>query len=152
MNQILDDQIENSKEKTKFESTRLSFQLTSIAFIFGMGFLIFIINGYYHFNFIKFQINGRTDLIARLGFLAHITGFLFYPSSIIIYLFINSYFSKKWRENKISTILFSILGLLGPAILFYGEVFTKIFMGPKEKWILGLILIVISIFLMQKLK
>ncbi|WP_420551961.1 hypothetical protein [Tenacibaculum aiptasiae] len=51
--------------------------------IFSFGFLIVLINGYYHYTYQEFISANRKDLIVRLGFLSYATGFIYYPTVII---------------------------------------------------------------------
>ena len=83
---ILDEDIIKNEEieipKVENRDENLFLFISSV--IFGFGFLIVLVNGYYHFNYLRFNEIGRKDLIARLGFLSYIVGSLFYPVSIII--------------------------------------------------------------------
>ncbi len=117
--------------------------------IFGIGYLMLIINGYYHYKSVEFIQIGRQDLIARLGFLSFANGIIFYPTSIILITIIIWMINKRGLRGMLRKSLFAILGLVLPGIFFYSGLKLNILFGPKEKWIMGIALIAISILILK---
>ena len=148
---ILDENEIDKKEFSVAKSAKRkeSFYLFVSGVIFGTGFLMLIINGYYHFKSIEFTLIGREDLIARLGFLSYVTGFIFYPTSIIFIEIVIWVFNKRKRNGMLRKSIYAILGLLIPGILFYGGSKLPFLFGSKEKWIVGILLIALAIFILK---
>lgn len=114
--------------------------------IFCLGFIILIVDGYYHYNYYHFIEIDRKDLIARLGFLSWTTGFFSYPF-IIIFIGLTSIILKRTGKQIVER---QWLYLITPAIfiglLFYTHSIDFILMKDTEFWKLGAILSVASIF------
>ncbi len=142
------------KEKTTIKSflKYRDLDLILISMFFGFGYLMIIVNGYYHFKYLEFLRIGRKDLIVRLGFLSHTNGVLFYPTSIIWLAIIFWFKNNQKGKNLLKKLFMSLIGLLIPAILFYGNIELNILFGTKEKWIIGLILINVVIFILMRKK
>lgn len=151
-NNVLDE-FEINKEEIRVDKTAKNnenFYFLISGIIFGIGYLMLIINGYYHFKSIEFIQIGRQDLIARLGFLSYANGIIFYPTSIILIGIIIWIINQRKRNGIRRKLIFAILGLIIPGILFYGKFKLDLLFGPKEKWIIGIVLIALSIFILKK--
>ncbi len=138
----------NEIEKSSNQDKNLYIFFSGIAF--GFGYLMVLINGYYHLKSIEFIQIGREDLIARLGYLAYSIGFIFYPTSIILTGIIIWIINKRRGKGMLIKLSFSVFGLIVPGILFYGDIGLDILFGPKEKWIIGVVLIILSAFILLK--
>jgi hypothetical protein len=126
------------------------FYLFLSGIVFGFGYLMLLINGYYHLKYVEFIQIRRQDLIVRLGFLSYATGFLFYPTSIIVNGILVWIVNGRKRKGILRKISFSFLGLIVPGIVFYGKFGSDVLFGPKEKWMIGILLIAISIYILLK--
>lgn len=113
--------------------------------VFCYGFLLVLINGYYHYTYLEFLDNGRKDLIVRLGFLAYATGYLYFPT-VLVPIIVLTWFSKRIQDLKGKAIwLYSLSAVLVVGLLFYTSAIDSLIYGKKENWILGLILIGLTI-------
>ncbi len=109
------------------------------------GYLLVLVNGYYHYNYLEFLEIGRKDLIARLGFLAYTTGFVYY-SMVLIPVCVLTWLSNRQRILKARAIwIHSVSAVLIIGLLFYLNIIDRLIYGTKENWILGLALIGLSI-------
>ncbi|WP_109437042.1 hypothetical protein [Aquimarina sp. AU119] len=151
----MDENILNEFSINKYKDLKLirrdeNFYLFVSGIIFGFGYLMLLVNGYYHLKSIEFFQEERQDLLVRLGFLSYAIGMLFYPTSVILNGIILWLVNERKRNEIFRKLAFSILGLIIPGILFYGEFGLDILFGTKEKWIIGILLITLSIFIPAK--
>lgn len=113
--------------------------------VFCLGFLITIVDGYYEYNYYHFIDIGRKDLIARLGFLSWATGFLYYPTILVLLLLIS--WILKWTKKNL--IRKQWVYILAPAILtgvlFYTHSVDFLLMEDIRYWRIGLTMMVIAI-------
>jgi len=113
---------------------------------FCLGYLLFVIDGYYHFKYIEFGYIGRKDLIARLGVLAHAIGFMFYPASLIFVAFMTLK-STKSQNIKAPTWPFSLLGVILVGACFYTGRLDSILFIRMEYWLVGVVLMMVAALL-----
>lgn len=137
---------------TKTYRKYVKLTLIIVGMLFGFGYLLLLVNGYYHVKYIKILELERRDLIVRLGFLSHTIGILLYPTAIVVLGGII------WLRNKYEIKIFMkelfscCLGLSITGILYYGNIELGILFKLKEGWIVGIILICISIRVLLKRK
>lgn len=117
------------------------------ASLFSIGYLLLLINGYYHYKYLEFISIGRSDLVSRLGFIAHTTGFLLFPTVILPIIILTLISQKRKQQKSKENWLFSFLGISIVGVLFYTGLIDNLIYGSVEKWIVGIILIVLSIIL-----
>lgn len=127
----------------------VKFLLSSV--LFGFGYIIVLVNGYYYCKYYEFIQIGRKDLIVRLDFLSYAIGSIFYPSSLLVYSSLIWTFNRKNNSSIIKKVLLAILGLSLPGTLFYLDLpVIHILFGSEERIVYGIVIVIISIIMLSK--
>ncbi len=109
--------------------------------IFCYGFLLVLINGYYHYTYLEFLDMKRKDLIVRLGFLSYIFGSLYFPTVLVPIIFLTWSSMKTQGLNGKSIWFYSLSAIFFVGLLFYTQKIEDFIYMEKESWFLGLVLI-----------
>lgn len=127
------------------KNNRQAYFYFAASLIFSYGFLLVLINGYYHYNYLHFLDIGRKDLIARLGFLTYVNGFIFYPTVIIPIIGLTLFSQRQQRIQLKFSWLYSLAATTVIGILLYTETIDGFLYRRMEYWVLGLLLMTFSI-------
>ena len=148
--EILDDSLSEEGESS-IRDVRDAIQCLISSLLFGLGYIMLLFCGYYHYNYLYLTSIGRKDLIAGLEFLSYNNGFLFYPLSFVLLAVLAWTAYDKKVKNLKTKVLYGIVGLLIVAVPFYTHSpILDLFFLSMESWTIGILLVFLSFYILTR--